>query len=96
MQDPADGSKRPTRARFGLHSLMLVTSVFCVMGAAGYHLLRTHVPLRSSSQTAGLLAFILITLVAPVLLLTAISLGRQLFGWLQGRPWRKRPGQKRP
>ncbi len=60
------GSWQP---RFGLGSLLLVTSVFSVMGAAGYYLVRA----LQQGRTAQL-GFILFTIVVPPLLLVIVSL----------------------
>ena len=89
MPEPRN-PKRPWQLRFGLTSLMLVTSVFCVMGAAGYHLLRAHGLAIVGSHAAPPITFILFTVAAPMLLLTALSLGHQLLGWLRHLSGRKK------
>jgi hypothetical protein len=71
---------------------MLVTIVFCIMGAAGYYLLRTRgLAGALGSKTSWQAVFVVFTLAAPVLLLTALSVWRRLLGWLNRLSRRKGP-----
>lgn len=66
---PDTDPQRPWVPRFGIGSMLLVTFVFSVMGAAGYYLVRA-----LESGRTGQLGFILFTLASPLLLLVAVSL----------------------
>jgi hypothetical protein len=65
--------------RFGIGSLLLVSFVFCVMGAAGFYLLRA-----LQYGRAAQLAFILFTLAAPSLMVVIASLLRSVFSRRRG------------
>lgn len=71
---PESDPQPPWVPRFGLGSMLLVTFVFSVMGAAGYYLVRA-----LESGRTGQLGFILFTLASPLLLLVVLSLAWQLF-----------------
>ena len=72
-------SQRPTaprppwQPRFGLGTLMLVMLIFSVMGSAGYYLVRSTQMGRSYQM-----AFIIVTLVAPLMLMIVLSNLRSL------------------
>ncbi len=66
--------------RFGLLTALLVMVVFSVMGAAGHYLM---VAMRSGTSPKAV--FIIFTLAAPMLLLTALSLVRAAARWLSRR-----------
>lgn len=68
----------PPRWRFGLFSLMLAMLVFAVVGAAGNQLLRA-----VSQGTSPRAVFVMFTLIAPVMLVTVVSLARGLAVWLR-------------
>jgi hypothetical protein len=90
VEDQKGSSSAPWGPRFGLTTLMLVTIVFCIMGTAGYHLLRTRgLAGALGSKTSPQAVFIIFTLAAPVLLLTALSVLRRLLGWLDRLSQRK-------
>jgi heme/copper-type cytochrome/quinol oxidase subunit 2 len=72
------------RPRFGLGTMMLVTICFCVMGTAGYHLMRTRgLAGAVGSQTSPQAVFVIFTVAAPVLLLVVLSVGHQVVAWFQ-------------
>ena len=73
----ADG---PPRWRFGLFSLMLAMLVFAVVAAAGNQLL--HAVDQGTSPRA---VFVMFTLIAPVMLVTVVSLVRGLAVWIRSR-----------
>jgi hypothetical protein len=60
--------------------MMLVMLVFCVMGAAGSYLVRA---LRQGTSLKAV--FLIFTLAAPMLLVVALSLGRQFLQLLTKR-----------
>ena len=66
--------------KFGLSTMLLVMVVFSVMGAAGHYLM---VAMRSGTSPKAV--FIIFTLAAPMLLLTALSLMRAVVRWLSRR-----------
>ncbi len=66
--------------RFGLFTILLVMVVFSVMAAAGHYLM---VAMRSGTSPKAI--FIIFTLAAPMLLVTALSLLRAAVRWLSRR-----------
>jgi len=77
---------RRRRPQFSIAGLLMLMVICSVMAAAGSYLV------RSLQQPAGAsrLVFILFTLIAPVVLLVAVSLIRQVTRWLGRRKGRDR------
>jgi len=71
---------KPWQPRFGLAALLMVMLVFCMMAAAAHYLVKGIQQGTSIQAIAVILA-----MVAPVLLLTVVSLGRQLMIYLERR-----------
>jgi len=80
-QQPKPDVPQPWRPRFGIGSLLMVMLVFSVTGAAGFYLVRS---LGERDRSAHL-TFILFTLAAPILLMVAVSIIRQIVVWLSRR-----------
>ena len=82
MSQPAptdpDTTRPPWQPRFGLASMMLVMLVFCVMGSAGFYLVRA---VRQGTSLKAV--FIIFTLAAPMLLLVVLSTYRQVLTWIR-------------
>lgn len=96
-KDPMPARSSRWQPRFGLTKLMLVTVVFCVMGTAGYQRLRAPSMVRILGVTMSPKAvFVLFTLAAPMLLLTALSCWHQLLSWLERSSNRKEEQATRP
>ena len=66
--------------RFGIFTLMLLTVVFCVMGSAGFYLLRS-----VQKGTSPRAVFVMFTLAAPGVLVIVMSMSRILLRWLARR-----------
>jgi hypothetical protein len=71
---------QPWQPRFGLGGMMMVMLVLAVVAAGASYMVRA----QSEGQSLQL-AFILFTLAAPVLLVVAVSLLRQVMVWLNRR-----------
>ena len=80
-ETPRPEVPRPWQPRFGIGALLLVMIVCSVTAAAASYLVRSLQAGGNSSR----LTFILFTLVAPVALLLAVSLARQVYVWLERR-----------
>lgn len=72
--------------RFHLGSLLIVVLAVCVLAAATGYLVRSYQHEGITSVLdSGSLVFILIILAAPMLLMIAVSIGRQIIVWLNRR-----------
>ena len=71
---PDPNQFRPYQPRFGLGGLMLMMVVISIMAAGGYYYLR-----GVAGQRSMQLAFVLITIAAPLLLVVMISAIRRFF-----------------
>ena len=80
-ETPASSEAPRRRGQFGVAGLLLFTAVCSVTAAAGYYFVRS----VQKPGGANHLIFILFTLVAPIVLMIAVSLFRQLAGWLNRR-----------
>jgi hypothetical protein len=69
---------RPWQPRFSIFTLLMLMLVCSVMAAAGSYLVRS---LNQVGRSAHLV-FILFTLSAPMLLMVAVSILRQVLRWL--------------
>ncbi len=77
---PPSNVPKPWQPRFGLAGLMMVMLVLAVVAAAASYMVRA----QEGGQSLKL-AFILFTLAAPVLLMVAVSLLRQVVVWISRR-----------
>ena len=75
---PADGV--PAGPRVGIFTLMLLMVVFCVMGSAGFYLMRS-----IQKGTSPRAVFVMFTLAAPGVLVIVMSMSRILLRWLARR-----------
>ena len=66
--------------RFGIFTLMLLMVVFCVMGSAGFYLMRS-----VQNGTSPRAVFVMFTLAAPGVLVIVMSMSRILLRWLARR-----------
>ena len=78
--DPAGQSPGAWRPRFGIGAMMLLTFICAAMSAMGYYALNP----SANGLFGNRFAFIFVTLAAPMLLLSLLSIGRELF-----RAWEK-------
>ena len=67
----------PWRPRYGLGVLMLMTLVCAVTASCGYYLVQA-----VQGGVAWRAVFVIFTLVAPVFLLSILSLGQTMLAWL--------------
>ena len=77
---PNPNVPEPWRPRFGIGAMLLLMLVFCVMSTAGFYLVQG---IRGSGSFQ--LAFILLTLTAPLFLVVIVSVLRQVILWLNRR-----------
>ena len=70
-------SQQPAGPRFGLFTMMLLMAVFCVMGSAGFYLMRS-----IQKGTSPRAVFVIFTLAAPGVLVIVMSMSRILIRWL--------------
>lgn len=73
-QHPPQRSPRPWQPRFGIGTLLLITLIVSVVGAAASYFVRALHGGRSAQ-----LAFILFTIAAPLLLVVIVSVAQSLF-----------------
>ena len=78
---PNPDAPRPWQPRFSIRTLLMLMLVCSVMAAAGSYLVRS---LNQAGKFPHLV-FILFTLSAPMLLMVAVSILRQVFTWLDRR-----------
>lgn len=79
LSPPSDSSSTIVPAagpRFGLFTLMLLMVVFCVMGAAGFYLMRS-----IQNGTSPRAVFVMFTLAAPGVLVIVMSMSRIVLRW---------------
>ena len=77
-------ARRPWQPRYTIASLMLITLVFSVASAGVSYLVRFS-RTDGSNGRIGTLLFLLITLAGPLVLVVAVSIGRQLMDYLSRR-----------
>ena len=83
LSPPSDSSPAAVPAagpRFGLFTLMLLMVVFCVMGAAGFYLMRS-----IQNGTSPRAVFVMFTLAAPGVLVIVMSMSRIVLRWFARR-----------
>jgi small-conductance mechanosensitive channel len=85
IEPPID---EPWRPRFGIGGMMLVMLVFSMMAASAFYLVQA---LRLGGSYR--LAFIAVTLITPLLLMVALSLGVRWMAYQQRRERRRRKKQ---
>ena len=78
--EPAEPSPGAWRPRFGIGAMMLLTFICAAMSAMGYYALNP----SADGLFSNRFAFIFVTLAAPMLLLSLLSVGRELL-----RAWEK-------
>lgn len=73
-------SKRPWRPQFGMGAIMLMMFLFSMLFVMGHYMLNT----GNEKDNTHNFPFLFLTLATPVLLLTVLSIGRELM-----RLWEK-------
>lgn len=73
-EDVKSNVPRPWQPRFGIGAMLMLMLILCVMAAAGSYFMRA---LRENDRTAQL-AFLLITLAGPMLLMLFVGLFRAM------------------
>ncbi|MBA2114721.1 hypothetical protein [Bremerella alba] len=77
--------KRPWRPRFGIGSIMLATFLLSVLFVMGHYMLND----SQQGVLSNRFSFLFVTLAAPMLLLTILSIGREVL-----RYWEKQSRRK--
>lgn len=79
-EPPQEPTVGPWRPRFGIGAIMLLTFICAAMSAMGFYALNP----SANGLFSNRFAFIFVTLAAPMLLLSLLSVGRELL-----RVWEK-------
>ncbi len=77
---PENGPRPPWRPQFGLGVLMLTMLVICVAASGGYYLMQA-----LQGGVSWMAVFVIFVLIAPMLLMSILSLGRLVLAWLNAR-----------
>ncbi|MHC2069190.1 hypothetical protein ACYFX5_17095 [Bremerella sp. T1] len=77
--------RRPWRPRFGIGSIMLATFLLSVLFVMGHYMLNE----SKEGALSNRFSFMFVTLAAPMLLLTLLSLGKELLRYWEKQAQRK-------
>ena len=77
--------KEPWQPRFGIGMMLLIMLIASVMASGGFYAVRYFNTRGLGNERAWQMAFILLTVAAPVVLLVIVSLAHKVIAWLGGR-----------